>query len=246
LSAEQGAKVLLVDIETAPLVSWNWGVYEQNAIDVKTSWYMLSFAAKWLGDKKVKTWALPDYSNYKKNKEDDSALVGELWKLYDTADVVVAHNGDRFDIKKSNARFIKHGFKPPAPYKQIDTLKVARARFAFTSNRLNDLAKYLQIGQKLPHTGFHLWQGCMTGDAKSWALMRKYNAHDVELLEQVYLRIRPWMTNHPDLTLYGDKIGCPSCQSSKIQRRGFNVARSRRTPRFQCMDCGGWWAGKVA
>ncbi len=240
------ANVLLVDVETAPNLGWTWGMYEQNVIDLKTSWYMLSFAAKWLGDKKVKTWALPDYPSYKKNKEDDSNLVGALWGLYNQADVVIAHNGDKFDIKKSNARFIKHGLNPPAPYKQIDTLKVARGRFAFTSNRLNDLAKYLKIGQKLPHTGFHLWQGCMTGDEKSWRLMRKYNAHDVDLLEQVYLRMRPWMVNHPNLTMYGDKVGCPACQSVNIQRRGFNVARTRKTPRFQCQSCGNWWAGKVA
>lgn len=218
-------------------------MHEQEVIDLKTSLYMLCFAAKWLGEKRVITYALPDYSRrFAKDKEDDSALVGELWRLFDEADVIIAHNGDRFDLKKSNARFIKHGLTPPSPYKSIDTLKIARAKFAFVSNRLNDLGKYLGVGKKLPHTGFHLWRGCMTGDRASWDLMRRYNARDVELLERVYLKLRPWASPHHNLTLYSDRPGCPACQSSNVQRRGFNIARSRKTPRFQCGDCGHWYS----
>jgi len=237
-----GAKILFIDIETAPLLSWNWGVYEQNAIDVKSSWYILSVAYKWLGDKKVKTIALPDYKRFKKDKEDDSALVFDLHNLFCEADIIVAHNGDKFDLKKSNARFIFHGLKPPTPYKSVDTLKVARARFSFTSNRLNDLGAYLGIGRKLPHTGFHLWKGCMEGKRKAWSLMRRYNARDVELLEKVYLRLRAWHPSHPKLTVYSEAPGCPVCESSHVIRRGYNIAIKRKSPRFQCRDCGHWFS----
>ena len=219
-------------------------MYEQNVIDLKTSWYMLSFAAKWQGEKSVTTYALPDYHGFKKDKEDDSKLVKELWKLYDTADIIIAHNGDRFDLKKSNARFIKHGLTPPSPYKSIDTLKIARNKFAFVSNSLNDLCKYLGVGKRLPHTGFHLWRGCMLGDKKSWKLMRRYNAQDVVLLERVYLKLRPWTTTHPNMNMYSGHDACPTCESKNVQRRGIRVAIKKKFERLHCQECGHWFSGK--
>ena len=218
-------------------------MWEQNLIDIQTSWYILSFAYKWAGDKKVSTVALPDYGRFKRDREDDGNLVKALWKLYDAADLIIAHNGDRFDIKKSNARFIFHGLKPPSPYKSIDTLKIARSKFGFLSNRLNDLGAHLGLGRKLPHTGFHLWKQCMlTASPKHWNKLRKYNARDVTLLERIYERLRPWSPSHPNLAALSEKPCCPVCQSLDIQRRGFNLARTKKTPRFHCQSCGHWFA----
>lgn len=235
-------RVLLYDLETAPNLGWTWGKWEQNVIDFKASWYLLSFAYKWQGEARVKTCALPDYASFKKDKENDAGLVKELWKLFDEADVIIAHNGDRFDAKKANARFIKHGLAPPSPYKSVDTLKIARNKFAFTSNKLDDLGAYMGVGRKLAHTGFHLWKGCMDGDPASWKKMRQYNARDVELLERVYLKLRAWSPTHPNLTAYSEKPGCPVCQSESVQRRGWNIARTRKTPRFQCRECSHWFS----
>lgn len=240
-----GPRILLLDIETAPMLGWTWGMYEQNVIDLQTSWYILCFSAKWLDARSVKSYALPDYPAWKKDKEDDSALVKDLHGLLEQADIVIAHNGDRFDIKKINARIIYHKLPPPSQFKTIDTLKVAKRHFAFASNRLNDLGKYLGEGKKLPHTGFHLWKGCMSGDEKSWRLMRRYCDQDIRLLERVYLRLRPWAANHPDLSIYNEGDGCPKCQADAMQRRGFLAAKGGVKQRFQCQSCGGWQSGKL-
>lgn len=233
------AKILLLDIETAPNLGYVWGKWEQNVIDVERHWYILCFAVKWLGQKKTTTHALPDYSIYKHDKEDDTQLVAELWEYFDAADIIVAHNGDRFDLVKSNSRFIVHGMTPPSLYQSVDTLKLARTYFKFDSNRLNDLAKYLGLGEKLPTTGAHLWLGCMRGDAKAWKLMRRYNAHDVELLEQVYLRIRAWSKRHPNLTHFSRReINCPVCNSGDTFRTGYHYLRCSKKQRRTCKDCG--------
>ena len=223
-------------------------MYEESIIDVKSNWYILSIAYKWQGEKKVKTKALPDYRGYHKDTECDRDLVKDFHKLLDEADIVIAHNGDRFDIKKLNARFIANGLTPPSPYKSIDTLKIARKNFAFTSNKLNDLGGYLRVGKKLPHTGWHLWRGCMLGDKKSWKLMRQYNARDVELLEQVYLKLRPWHSTHPSLPHYHDrpnKIACPTCESVNTRRAGPHVNKTRKVWRHKCNDCGRWFLGDL-
>ncbi len=234
-------RITLIDTENAPNLGYVWGKWEQNVIEYKSNWYFLSFAHKELGSKTIKCHTLPDYSPWKKDREDDKALVEAMWHVLDQSDIVIAHNGDRFDLRKANARFVAHGMKPPSPYKSIDTLKIARRFFQFDSNRLDDLGQYLGVGRKLPHTGKHLWFGCMAGDPKAWATMKKYNIQDVSLLERIYLKLRPWATTHPNINhLSRCADACPTCQSKNIQYRGFSFTRTGQRQRLQCRDCGKW------
>jgi DNA polymerase elongation subunit (family B) len=232
-------KILLFDIETAPNLAYVWGKYEQDVISLERSWYMLCFAAKWADQKQTFAYGLPDFPLYKKEKANDRELVRKLWELFDEADIIIAHNGDQFDIKKTNARFIEHGFTPPAPYKTIDTKKVAKASFKFDSNKLDDLGQYLKLGRKLKTGGFDLWLGCMSGDKKAWQTMIDYNKQDVILLEKVYLAMRPWMKNHPNMNVYKETGGlCPNCSSSNIGKRGFSYSTNGKVQVYVCKDCG--------
>lgn len=232
-------KILFYDIETAPILGYTWGKYEQNVLGIKQEWYMLSFSAKWQGGKTI-VKALPDYQLYKKEPHNDRPLVRDLWELFDEADIVIGHNSNKFDNRKSNARFIAHGLTPPAPYKTVDTLKIARQYFNFTSNRLDDLGKVLGVGRKVKTGGFDLWLKCLAGDSKAWALMKKYNKQDVVLLEEVYLKLRPWANNHPNLANFTGTAVCPKCGSSQIQFRGYSLTQVAKYRRFQCTKCGGW------
>ena len=237
-------KVILFDIETAPSLGYFWGeLFETAIIAVERPWFMISYSWKYLGEKKIYTKALNDYPGYRKNLEDDSKLVHDLYKVLDEADVVIAHNGDRFDIRKTYARFIKHGLKPPSPFKAVDTLKAARRFFKFESNKLDSLAQYLGVGRKLPNTGFDLWRRCMTGDVHAWNIMKRYNRHDVVLLERVYNKLRPYITNHPNLDVYENKGGCPNCGSTHVHRKGKMVSQVRQYTRYQCQSCGHWYKG---
>ena len=119
-------KILTLDIETVPLESYTWGIWEQNVgLDmIKTEWSILSFAAKWFDKKRV---IYADTMGRGASKvRDDKKLLGQLHALLDEADIVVAQNGVRFDMKKINARLIQHGFGPPSPYRVVDTLSVAK------------------------------------------------------------------------------------------------------------------------
>lgn len=236
-------RILLFDIEVAPVKAWSWGpMYETNLIDIDQDWFMISYAWKWADKKKIYAKSLPDYPRYERDKFDDKPLVKDLWKLFDEADVIVAHNID-FDIKKSNTRFIQHRLKPPSPYKTFCTLKTARRVGKFNSNKLDQLGATLRKGRKLAHTGWHLWKKCMNGSMAAWRLMVKYNRRDVFLLSEIYDVFKPWAPNHPVLTAYTGDIACPTCQSKKIQRRGVSVAQKARYHRFHCQSCGHWFKG---
>lgn len=228
-------KILLLDIETIPDLVWVWSLYDDNAIEVKEHWKIISFAASWYGSRKVLCKALPDYSN------DEEALCQDIWNLLDDADIVVAHNGDRFDIRRINARLIDHGFDPPSPYKTVDTKKEISRVAAFSSNRLDWLAKQLHLGRKVEHNGWPLWRGCIEGDKKAWALMKKYNAHDITIMRNLYERLSPWM-RQPNVGLYKSGLRCtsPTCGSKNIQQRGYYYARTRIYKKYVCKDCGKW------
>lgn len=239
-----GSKILLVDIETSPSQAYIWGLWQEvtSTEMIESDWYILCWCAKWLGEKKIMRAALPDFQNYKKDTHDDKAVLQQLWKLLDEADVIVAHNGIKFDRRKINARFIMNGMTPPSPYKVIDTLQIAKTHFAFTSNRLNDLGRFLQLGKKKDTGGFQLWKDCMAGDKEAWKKMVDYCANDVALLEKVYVKLRPYASNHPNIGVYLEEETalCPKCGSSNIEYRGYYYTTISKFQRFMCKDCGGW------
>lgn len=241
------ARILFLDIETAPILGNVWSIWQQNVglNQIERDWYILSFGAKWLGDDRV------IYHDQSKAKdiEDDTGLLSKLWKLLDAADIVVAHNGKQFDTKKINARFILAGLKPPSPYKVVDTLLIAKAQFKFTSNRLEYLADKLNTKyKKLSHAkypGFALWKAVMAGDPQAWAEMRTYNEHDVLSLEELYLILRPWDKKHPNVDVYDDEHegeACPVCGGYHLQKRGFHTTNIGKYQRYVCMNpsCGSW------
>ena len=235
-------KILFFDIETAPNKAYTWGLWKElKSTDmIASNWYILCWAAKWLGSKEVISAGM--YSA----GEDDKKVMQKLWTVLDEADIIVAHNAVKFDCKKANTRFIAHGMPPPSPSLVIDTLKVARNKFAFTSNRLNDLSKFFNLGQKSSTGGFELWTKCMEGDLKAWSKMVRYCKHDVTLLEKVYLKLRPYMSKHPNISVIKDKPVCPKCGSSKIHYRGYAITCARKYKRFQCRACGGWGRGTTS
>ena len=235
--------VLLIDIETAPNVGYTWGKWEQNVIDFEDQWYILSFAYKWLGGK-TQVLALPDFKGYSPGSKDRD-LMRKIHSLLDKADIVIAQNGDAFDIKKINSRLLIHKMTPPAPYKTIDTLKVLRNSFAMTSNKLDDVGKVLEEGEKVKHRGFDMWLGCMAGKKNDWEDMKRYNKQDVDLLEKIYLRLRPWMKNHPNMGIHEKFLSCPKCfaHSDFLMSRGTARSQTMIYKRFQCKKCGGWCRG---
>ena len=199
---------------------------------------MLSFAAKWLGD--------PTIIYQDVSQDSERHMLSILFQLLDEADIVVAHNGKKFDLPHIQGRGLVLGLKPPAPYKIVDTLTVARYEFNFPSNSLEYLAKVLELkeqkGGHKKYPGFELWLGVLANDPEAWAEMKEYNIKDIVVLEELYLKLRPWMRRHPNVGVFenGTEPVCPKCGSVHIRYRGFAHTSVGRYHRFVCNDCGGW------
>lgn len=235
------AKILVLDIETAPIRAYVWGIWQQNVgIDmIESDWFCLTWAAKWLFDKKIYSDRLMGDEAI---KQDDSRIIKGIWALINEADIVIAHNGEKFDIPKLNSRFIQHRLNPPLPYQTIDTLKHIRRQFGFTSNKLDYVNKLLNLERKQDTGGFKLWEGCYKGDDTCLKKMLAYNITDVKILEETYLRIRSWIKPHPNCGLFILDEGqerCPTCGSNDLNNEGKPyVTTANQFELLRCNNCG--------
>jgi len=246
------AKILVLDIETTPNLVWSWQTWAKNwnAIEVVQPWYILCVGAKWVG-KKTQILSLTDYSHYKRHPKDDSKLLKDLWDLMNEADIIVGWNSKAFDVKKINSRLLLHGFNPPSPYKQVDVMCEKKKVAKSNSNRLADSAEEWGVGRKMDTGGFELWTGCMNGDPKAWAKMKRYCVRDVDITAKSYLFLRPWMTTHPNLNWYSrDIVACSACGKQKtLVKRGWQPAGARRRQIYHCAPnrggCGKYCTGEM-
>lgn len=235
-------KVLLVDIETVMMKGYFWnGKYKQTISDeqIIEDWNIVAWAAKWLFSPDI--IADVQTSEEAVNRDDNRLLKG-IWDLMDEADILIAHNGDRFDIRKLNSRFIEYGYLPPSPYRSIDTLKIAKRYFAFSSYALPYICSKLGIEGKFD-TRYSLWKECLKGDLKALEYMSKYNVQDVKILEEVYLKFRPWIKSHPNLALYMevDEEVCSNCGSVDLIDKGkYYTTNVNLYKSLCCENCGNW------
>lgn len=232
-------RILIWDIESAPTLAYCWGRFKQfiSQDQVVSEGYLLSVAWKWLGE--TETHCVMN-SLSAISQEDDREVVETIHRLLEEADVIVAHNLP-FDEKLSKARMVFWGMKPPASYRRIDTLAIAKKQFRFPSNKLDSLGEYLKLGRKTGHSGFSLWTGVMRGDEVSRQTMVEYNIQDVNLLEDVYLRLRHWDNTLPNLAQYYDdsNVRCPACGSKDVVSTDkYTYTALAKFTEVVCTECG--------
>lgn len=252
--------VLFLDIETAPLLGTMWRVGRNIFLDeqnILLPWYIISWAGKWLlkdgvfsdvitPDEAVKPLnALIESGGkllYEKTPSPDQRICNSLWEVIEKANIVIAHNGDRFDVKKMNKRMIINELPRYSPIQTIDTLKHVRKISAFSSNKLDYLTKRAGLSQK-DETKYELWKRCYFGDPVALRTMQTYNISDINALEGFFLYIKPWLLNLPNMNLYCDHYGeaCPSpgCGSKNLDwtiEKYFTPAG--RYKAFRCSECG--------
>jgi len=236
-------RVLILDIETSPLLVYVWNLKDQyvGLNQMVQDWHIMAWSAKWLGDPPDKIVYM-DQRNLKTGN--DLPILRPLWRLLDKADIVLTQNGKSFDAKKINARFMLHGMKPPSPYKHLDTYLIAKGIASFTSHSLEYLSeRFCTKYKKLSHgkfPGLSLWTECLKGNMAAWKEMEEYNIHDVLATEELYMHIRAWApVSAPKV--YNAPSKCSICGSA-TQRRGRELKGKTLVQRIRCKNpkCGKW------
>lgn len=228
-------RLLTLDIETRPIEARVWGLWGQNVgiNQITDPGGLLCFAAKFHGDRKV---------HFHSEWEDGTkGMAKALHRLLDEADGVIGWNSDKFDLRWIQAQFLQHGMAKPSPFAKIDLMKSVKRQVYLPSYKLDFVARWLEIGQKVRTGGFDLWADVLAGDDKARAKMRRYNIGDVRLTEQVFERLhgKGWVLGLPNSAIEGGHC-CPSCGGERLQARGYQHTKTRRYARWQCKDCGAW------
>lgn len=226
-------KMLYIDIETTPMVNYNWGIWQQNVglSQIIEPQRVMCFAAKWEGEKPTlfySEWG-PGGHEY---------MVKKAHELLSQADVVTHFYGSRFDIPHLNTEFLKYGLAPPSPFKQVDLKLAVSKTFKFPSNKLQYVSQFLGMEGK-DKMEFEDWIGCMKGDKKAQKKMEKYNRLDTEILQTVYAELLPWIPGLPNRNLW-DGGGCPRCGSDEIREHGLYRTPLSAYKQYQCESCNGW------
>jgi uncharacterized protein YprB with RNaseH-like and TPR domain len=228
---------LYFDIETSPNVGLFWQAGYKQKIDYSNiikERAIICICYKWEDEKEV-------YEVHWDRNQDDKKLLTEFIKVANQADELIGHNGDKFDLPWIRTRCLLHEIEMFPNYTTVDTLKIARNKFRFNSNRLNYIAQYLGIGQKIK-TEFNLWKDIVLNkDADAMDKMIKYCKKDVVLLEKVhkYLSKHVYNKTHFGVIFGSDRGSCPECGSDQL-----TIAKRRVTAtglkkiQFKCKVCG--------
>lgn len=241
-------KIGLVDIETAPLLVFCWGIQGPQFISLNQiveDWSILSYSIKELGKSQI----IYRDTSKQKNPRDDKKLVIQLRKDLEPYDYLIYQNGDRFDWKKIQARIIYHDLEKLPKPRSFDTYKVGKKEFGFTSHKLEYMCEHLNLKFKKlkskKFVGMDLWRACLNKVKAAWVEMQTYNIHDTLALESLYLRMRPYGPSI-DYDMYSDteRGSCPTCGSHKLKKRGYHTTKTGKFQKFSCTSCFSWSTGK--
>ena len=243
------ARILVWDVETSDieLLIRTYGLKNTTRYfhpdTIKRDWTMLGAAWKWLGDTYTHC-----VSVRAETPLDDSGVIRALHSALSSVDVLVGHNSDRFDIKKFNTRCLYLGLPPIQHNLSVDTLKLARKHFAFTSNKLSYIAKYLGPPAKDESPD---WERVIAGYEDELRAMRAYNKQDVIVTEQVYLKLVQFATTHPNIAAMQDLrdiagmpvMACKVCGSTDVVKEGVRwTAAGRKRQTYFCKSHKGYFS----
>lgn len=232
-----GIKRLFYDIETSPMVSYTWRIGRKislNYDNIIEDWRIICISYKWENEDTVY------HLKWDKN-QCDRKMVKQFIEVLNKADEICAHNGDRFDIKKIRTRAIHHRLPMKPKYRSLDTLKKAKSHFAFNSNSLDNLARFLGVGRKMEHTGFQMWKDVMIGSKQALDMMIEYCNQDVTVLEDVFLCLQNYIRHNTNVSTHngGAKCSCPNCASDDVVLNNNNYTALGTIRReMYCNTCG--------
>jgi hypothetical protein len=230
-------RILVLDIEWKPAIAYVWQLYDVNIAlnQLIDDGGLLCFAAKWLGERKMHFCAEWESGGRTGMAEAAHALFSE-------ADAIVTFNGDKYDNPKLLGEFLLAGLPPPPPHTSIDVYKAVK-KLGFLSNKLAYIGPKLVGDSKVKHEGMELWVKAMNGCPKARRMMKRYNCQDVTLLEDVYLKVRPYIRNHPHLGMRGPRQ-CGACGSGHVHVSKYRRTKASRIQQLHCQTCGSYFDGQ--
>lgn len=233
-------KRLFWDIEVSPNIvlawraGWKQTIPPENIIHERA---IICICYKWQHEKTVHslTWDA---------KQNDKKMLKTFVKVLNGADEAVAHNGDKYDIKMFNGRCLFHKLRAPKIVKTLDTLVIARRRFALNSNKLDYIAQYMGMEGKTK-TEYSWWEKVLMDNCQvTLRKMVRYCKKDVILGENVFLEISAYHNCKTHIGVWDghEKWHCPECGSGYVIKRRERITQAGTVSHdLSCKKCDRWY-----
>lgn len=237
-------KILYFDIESIGMEvkTYSLKVDYISPRNILKDWSLLSYAAMFEGEDKI--YYLDQ--RYAEDKRDDRQLIEGLHAVLSSADIVVGHNSDSFDLKKFNTRAAKYNLDPLPDFTKYDTLKMLRRTFALSSNALWYVAKFFNLeNAKSEHGKFPgdmLWDECMKGNIEAWVECELYNKQDVMVTQELFKYLVKY-DSRINYSSFFQKATC-SCGGKEFFKDGYRFLKQGRFQKYRCRDCKKPFLGK--
>lgn len=222
---------LLFDIETslgkfyAHRCGYNINLLHHQIIEEPK---IICISYKWHGQSKV-------YCLDWGKKRCDKELLKKFIKIAESADELIGHNSDQFDLKYIRTRCFFHRIPMMPDFTTVDTYKES-GKFRFQSRGLDYINKFGGHAGKTP-TEWDLWVKTTEGNPSALRDMKKYCNRDVTALEQTYDDLRPYMKPKTSVAKY--RCDCPECGSEEVKLRSNKISGAGiKYKQMQCYGCG--------
>lgn len=242
LAPKRMIKRLFFDIETSPMVVYSWRIGNKVSLspeNIIDTWKIICIAYKWEHEDTVNVISWDEFT-------DEKEMLNKFVKIANQSDEIVGHNSDHFDIKKFRTRCIANGIRTFPKYRSLDTLTKSREYFAFDSNKLDYIAKFLGVGAKMEHEGFNMWVKCLNGDKEALDKICEYCSGDVVVLEDVFHAIQHYIKPNTHVGVHhGEgRYSCPVCGNNGLGEHRIDLLKSDVTEKgiisrvMECTECG--------
>lgn len=234
-------KIVFLDIETLPIRGLSWQSYDTNLLDIENPVKLICVAYA-INNNKIVSLA-----------GDEKTILENLQDVFKTADVIVTYNGENFDLKILNTRFLHHNMKLiPAKIKSVDLLKIVKKYFRLEFNSLDYVTKFLGLSGK-KKIDLSVWLEAMRGSKPALNKIRQYNSYDVALLRKLFEKLNEFCDNSgsngfgsflrkkpvENSTLITTNNKCPKCNSLNTIKHGYSISMSQGAKRrLSCINCG--------
>ena len=244
-----GPRVLIYDLERVPMRTKNIEVWDAKSLmgrrltasDIESWGRTVCMGYKWLDERA--THIISEW-----DEGGREGFLRKAWDLINEAHVVVGHNMQRFDQKHLQGEFELEGLGPASPVKITDTLLLAQRNFNYEMNNLDVITRRYGLTHKNDKYSSRIAWAAVGGDVKAQRRIERYCKGDVRATEALYRRLRPW--GNTNLGVFfedsDETLRCPTCTSTKVQKRGVAVTGLGRYQRYQCQGCGACGRGKKA
>ena len=253
-------KIMYLDIETTPNLEGTWDLYMDHrpyqALLKEKS--ILSVAWKWEGEKDCQVVSVLDSKRrFKKDPWDDFIVCKRLRQHMIDADIIIAHNGDKFDIRFINARLAANNMRPLPQLCTLDTYREAKRALNLNCYRLDYLGWKL-LGRRKIKMDMDNWINIINPwspvelRTKWMEDMITYNINDVHLLQEIYKYLDLHFNCMPPIlsVTAADGLCCPQagCGSTNYREQGYYTPKNgtRAYKRYECKDCGRWFRDTTA